>query len=40
MDDDSPRNAKLIEAKQQWARDGRLLTGTIGDPRYDRLPPG
>ena len=31
---------KLIEAKQQWARDGRLLTGTVGDPERDRLPPG
>ena len=31
---------KLIEAKQQWARDGRLLTGTVGDLEHDRLPPG
>ena len=31
---------KLIEAKQGWARDGRLLTGTAGDPARDRLPPG
>lgn len=31
---------KLIEAKQDWARDGRLLTGTQGDPARDRLPPG
>jgi DMSO/TMAO reductase YedYZ molybdopterin-dependent catalytic subunit len=31
---------KLIEAKQRWARDGRLLTGTVGDPERDRLPPG
>ena len=31
---------KLIEAKQQWAREGRLLTGTPGDPQRDRLPPG
>jgi DMSO/TMAO reductase YedYZ molybdopterin-dependent catalytic subunit len=31
---------KLIEAKQGWARDGRLLTGTIADPAQDRLPPG
>lgn len=28
---------KLIEAKQAWARDGRLLTGA---PGRDRLPPG
>jgi DMSO/TMAO reductase YedYZ molybdopterin-dependent catalytic subunit len=31
---------KLIEAKQGWARDGRLLTGTTADPAQDRLPPG
>ena len=23
---------KLIERKQDWARDGRLLTGTTADP--------
>jgi DMSO/TMAO reductase YedYZ molybdopterin-dependent catalytic subunit len=31
---------KLIEAKQQWARDGRLLTGTTANPAQVRLPPG
>ena len=31
---------KLVETKQGWARDGRLLTGTTGDPEADRLPPG
>ncbi len=31
---------KLIATKQQWARDGRLLTGTHADPARDRLPPG
>jgi DMSO/TMAO reductase YedYZ molybdopterin-dependent catalytic subunit len=31
---------KLIETKQIWARQGRLLTGTHGDPERDRLPPG
>src|ERR1051326_3866437 len=31
---------KLIEKKQEWARDGRLLTGTAADPARDRLPPG
>ena len=31
---------KLIEAKQDWAREGRLLTGTRLDPARDRLPPG
>ena len=28
---------KLIEAKQKWAKEGRLLTGKTGE---DRLPPG
>jgi len=31
---------KLIERKQDWAREGRLLTGEHGDPERDRLPPG
>jgi DMSO/TMAO reductase YedYZ molybdopterin-dependent catalytic subunit len=31
---------KLIETKQDWAREGRLLTGTTADPARDRLPPG
>ena len=31
---------KLIETKQEWARDGRLLTGQTADPAHDRLPPG
>jgi DMSO/TMAO reductase YedYZ molybdopterin-dependent catalytic subunit len=33
------RNEKLIARKQDWARDGRLLTGTTADPAT-RLPPG
>jgi len=32
--------AKLIETKQLWARQGRLLTGTTADPAEQRLPPG
>ena len=40
-DESEKRNRdKLINAKQQWARDGRLLTGTTGDPARDRVPPG
>src|SRR5277367_5325846 len=43
-DDDIPVTGaikqKLIEVKQAWARDGRLLTGTTADPTRDRLPPG
>jgi DMSO/TMAO reductase YedYZ molybdopterin-dependent catalytic subunit len=31
---------KLVATKEGWARDGRLLTGTHGDPARDRLPPG
>ena len=31
---------KLIERKQEWAREGRHLTGHIGDRSRDRLPPG
>jgi DMSO/TMAO reductase YedYZ molybdopterin-dependent catalytic subunit len=31
---------KLIARKQEWARDGRLLTGTTADPAVQRLPPG
>jgi DMSO/TMAO reductase YedYZ molybdopterin-dependent catalytic subunit len=31
---------KLVATKQAWARAGRLLTGTVGNPETDRLPPG
>lgn len=31
---------KLVEKKQEWARDGRLLTGMPSTPEKDRLPPG
>lgn len=31
---------KLIARKQDWAREGRLLTGTTADPATVRLPPG
>jgi DMSO/TMAO reductase YedYZ molybdopterin-dependent catalytic subunit len=44
MPDDVPVDGqirhKLIEAKQAWAREGRLLTGMSADPAQDRLPPG
>ncbi|MCS6891012.1 MAG: sulfite oxidase-like oxidoreductase [Rhodovarius sp.] len=36
----APGRAKLVERKQQWAREGRLLTGTTTRPEADRLPPG
>ena len=31
---------KLVRTKERWAEEGRLLTGTHGDPERDRLPPG
>ena len=33
-------NRKLAEAKQAWARAGRLLTGKIDPDHEMRLPPG
>lgn len=33
-------NQKLVDAKKQWAREGRLLTGQQANPDQDRLPPG
>lgn len=43
-DDDIPTTGaikdKLIRTKERWAEEGRLLTGTHGDPERDRLPPG
>jgi DMSO/TMAO reductase YedYZ molybdopterin-dependent catalytic subunit len=38
--DDPSRRDKLIARKQDWARTGRLLTGTTADPARARLPPG
>lgn len=32
--------AKLIETKQKWAAEDRLITGAAADPARDRLPPG
>jgi DMSO/TMAO reductase YedYZ molybdopterin-dependent catalytic subunit len=31
---------KLVESKERWAREGRLLTGHAGRPEEQRLPPG
>ena len=33
-------NAKLVRTKEQWAKAGRALTGTVSDPARDRRPPG
>jgi DMSO/TMAO reductase YedYZ molybdopterin-dependent catalytic subunit len=38
--EDRSKRDKLIARKQDWARDGRLLTGTTADPARQRLPPG
>jgi len=32
--------AKLVESKERWAREGRLLTGRHARPEAERLPPG
>lgn len=40
-DDDEGRiKDKLIRSKQEWAREGRLLTGMPDERRANRLPPG
>ncbi|MBY0430723.1 MAG: sulfite oxidase-like oxidoreductase [Rhodospirillales bacterium] len=39
-DDPTSINEKLVAAKRQWAREGRLLTGEAAGPGRDRLPPG
>jgi DMSO/TMAO reductase YedYZ molybdopterin-dependent catalytic subunit len=31
---------KLVDSKERWAREGRLLTGRTGRPAEQRLPPG
>jgi DMSO/TMAO reductase YedYZ molybdopterin-dependent catalytic subunit len=31
---------KLVDTKQKWADEGRLLTGRTADPAAERLPPG
>ena len=31
---------KLVESKERWAKEGRLLTGHAGETSRDRLPPG
>jgi DMSO/TMAO reductase YedYZ molybdopterin-dependent catalytic subunit len=35
-----PARAKLVETKERWAREGRLLTGTTAARTARRLPPG
>ena len=33
-------NAKLIAAKEKWARERRLITGQTDEAHVNRLPPG
>lgn len=40
IDREGTARPKLIATKEQWARDGRALTGQTADPARDRLPPG
>jgi len=43
MPEDPPEErdrSKLIAVKEEWAREGRLLTGKESDPGRDRVPPG
>ncbi|MBL8630042.1 MAG: sulfite oxidase-like oxidoreductase [Rhodospirillaceae bacterium] len=45
MADDEPTlvgqiKEKLIRTKEQWAKDGRALTGQVARPEQERLPPG
>jgi DMSO/TMAO reductase YedYZ molybdopterin-dependent catalytic subunit len=35
-----PARRKLVETKERWAREGRLLTGTTAKAPERRLPPG
>ena len=41
-DESAPGRArtKLVESKERWAREGRLLTGRHARPEAERLPPG
>jgi DMSO/TMAO reductase YedYZ molybdopterin-dependent catalytic subunit len=37
---DPPPDSKLTRTKQRWAREGKFLTGKVGRPSEQRLPPG
>jgi DMSO/TMAO reductase YedYZ molybdopterin-dependent catalytic subunit len=39
-EDNEPPDSKLTRTKQQWAREGRFLTGKAVRPEDQRLPPG
>ena len=40
MADETPPDSKLTRTKENWAREGRFLTGKITRPEEQRLPPG
>ena len=40
MADETPSNSKLTRTKEEWAREGRFLTGKVTRPEDQRLPPG
>jgi DMSO/TMAO reductase YedYZ molybdopterin-dependent catalytic subunit len=40
MSDELPADSKLTRTKQQWAEQGRFITGRTSRPEEDRLPPG
>lgn len=39
-EDENHKREKLIQRKQEWAAEGRLLTGRSSSREVDRLPPG
>jgi DMSO/TMAO reductase YedYZ molybdopterin-dependent catalytic subunit len=39
-DEQIPADSKLTTSKRRWATEGKFLTGRIGRPEADRLPPG
>jgi DMSO/TMAO reductase YedYZ molybdopterin-dependent catalytic subunit len=40
MSDETPSDSKLTRTKENWAREGRFLTGKVTRPEDQRLPPG
>lgn len=39
-DQQTPVDSKLTTSKRRWAAEGKFLTGRVGRPETDRLPPG
>lgn len=40
MTNNNPKRDKLIRMKEQWAKEGRALTGEVSEPGKKRLPAG